>query len=209
MLNNLGLFSNIAIELVETLNSTLGIWYLIILNAFGVIAIICKICEYQVKSRGQMFMLSTIANVCWVLYFALYGNFASALTCTINVAKLLIFMQKGRQRWADSIWWLILFLVCQVFVTVFTVSSWVDVFCVTAGFLGIFAYFFKSARTYRILSFLHMSVWVANSIFNFYLIALLSDSFSTVSCGIAIYRFDIKKPSKKNQKLLKAKEKVV
>ena len=187
-------------EFIKILNNTLGIWYLIILNAFGVIAIICKIFEYQVKSRGNMFALSTIANVCWVLYFLLYGNFASALTCVINVIKLLIFMQRGRRAWADSIWWLILFIVLQVFVTIFTVSSWVDVFCTTAGFLGIFAYFFKSAKTYRILSFLHMSIWVVNSIANFYLIALLSDSFSTASCALAIYRFDIKKHSKKAQK---------
>ena len=86
----------------------------------------------------------------------------------------------------------------QVLVTVFTVSSWVDIFCTTAGFLGIFAYFFQSAKTYRFLSFLHMSIWVANSIANFYIVALLSDSFSTVSCAVAIYRFDIRKTGKKH-----------
>ncbi|MBR2499075.1 MAG: YgjV family protein [Clostridia bacterium] len=183
------LFSGL--ELINVLSNALGVWYLVIINTFGVGAIICKILEYQVKSRNSMFMLTTIANVCWVLYFVLYGNFASSLTCLINVIKMLIFMQRGKRKWAESTWWLILFLVLQILVTIFIVSTWVDVFCIIAGFLGVFAYFFKDAKVYRLLSFFHMAFWVANSIANAYLIALLSDAFSTVSCGIAIFRYDI------------------
>lgn len=195
-MHNLLTIADFSDNMIKTLNDTLGIWYIIILNAFGVFAIVCKILEYQVKSRDKCFILSTVANACWVMYFFLFGNFASALTCVINVVKLLVFMQRGKRSWADSWVWLALFLVAQIIVTVFTVSSWVDVFCITAGFLGIFAYFVSDRKQYRLLSFVHMAVWVANSIANFYLIALLSDSFSTVSCGLAIYRFDIKKQAK-------------
>ena len=105
MINNL-LFSGT--QLVAFLTGTLGqTWYLVILNAFGVIAIACKIFEYQVAKRDNMFVLATFANVCWVLYFAFYGNLASALTCVINVIKMLIFVQRGKYAWADSIIWLI------------------------------------------------------------------------------------------------------
>ena len=166
-------------------------------NVFGVIAIVCKIFEYQVKKRGTTFALATIASLCWVLYFIFLGNVASGLTCLIGTLKLPIFMHRGKRKWADSVWWLVLFLVLQAFITIFTISSWVDVFCVSAGFLGVLAYFFKDAKKYRFFSFLTMSLWVANSIANFYLIALLSDSFSTVSCGVAIVRYDIMKDNKK------------
>ena len=101
-------------------------------------------------------------------------------------------MQRGKHAWADSILWLILFLVLQTGVAIFTTKNWFDVFAITAGYLGIFSYFVLNQKKYRLLSFFHMSLWVVNSIFNFYLIALLSDSFSTVSCGVAIYRYDIK-----------------
>jgi hypothetical protein len=198
-MNNLLSISNFALNYVNTLTNALGVWYLIIINAIGVLAIICKILEYQVKNRSVMFIFSTFANVCWVLYFALYGNIASTFTCVINVIKLLIFAQRGKHRWAESVWWLILFLVLQTVVTIFTVSSWVDVFCITAGYLGVLAYFFKDAKKYRLLSFFHMAIWVANSIANFYLIALLSDSFSTISCAIAICRFDLFNKKKKKE----------
>lgn len=186
-------------NIFNALNNSLGVWHLIIINTIGVIAIICKITEYQVKKRSTMFVFSTFANVCWVLYFFLYGNIASMLTCVINVIKLFIFSQRGKHAWAESVWWLILFLVAQVFIAIFTVSSWVDVFCITAGFFGVLAYFFKDGKKYRLFSFIHMAVWVANSIANFYLIALLSDSFSTISCAVAIFRFDIKNRKKNNQ----------
>ena len=208
-MNNL-LFSIAAFSenMVKTLSNSLGVWYLIILNGFGVIAILCKIFEYQVVKRDTMFVFSTIANVCWVLYFAMYGNFASTLTCTINVIKLLIFMQRGKHKWAESVWWLIGFLVLQVLVTVFTVRAWYDVFSVTAGFLGILAYFVVNQKKYRALSFVHMAVWVANSIVNFYPIALISDSVSTVSCGIAIWRYDLSKKSRLDKKTEENKEEI-
>ena len=181
-------------------------------NAFGICAIIFKIIEYQVKKRGTMFTIATIANVCWVLYFAFLGNVASTLTCFINVIKLLIFMQRDKHKWAESVWWLILFLVLQVLVSIYTIfsptSSWMDVFCITAGFFGVLAYFFKDAKKYRFLSFIHMSLWVANSIANFYPIALLSDAFSTVSCGVAIVRYDLLK-GKNNKKVVETQEQSV
>ena len=184
-------------SMVKMLNNTLGIWYLIILNAFGVIAIICKIFEYQVKSRNKMFLLVSVANACWVIYFALYGNFASALTCLLNTIRLLVFMQRGKHKWADGSWWLIFFLALQTVVAVFTTKSVFDAFAIAGGYVGIFAYFVTNQKMYRFISFFHMSLWVVNSAINFYLIALLSDLFSTISCGVAIYRYDLSKNARK------------
>ena len=193
-MNNLLLtITELANRLTSALSGSLGVWYLVILNAFGVVAIICKICEYQVKKRNVMFTFVTIACVCWVLYFVLYGNLISGLTCFISVIRMLIFMQRGKHAWADSILWLVFFLVLQVLVTVFTVKSWLDIFTILAGFLGIFAYFVTNATHYRILSFFHMALWVVNSAVYFYPIALISDSFSTISCGVAICRYDLVK----------------
>ena len=189
--------STLGENMVKSLDASLGIWYLIILNAFGVIAIVCKIFEYQVKSRNTMFVFVTIASICWVMYFVFYGNFASALTCLLSVVKMVIFMWRGRKKWADSSVWLYLFLAVQTIIAIFTTSGITDIFAITAGYLGIFAYFFVNQRTYRMLSFFHMALWVTNSVINFYLIALLSDSFSTVSCAVAIYRYDLSKNARK------------
>ena len=188
-------------NLVEILSNTLGIWYLIILNAFGVIAIGCKICEYQAKSRTKILTFATIASICWVLYFAFYGSFASTLTCFLSVIRMFIFMQRGKHAWADSIIWLIVFLVLQIVVAVFTVSSILDVFSVVAGIFGVLAYFVINPTMFRALSFIHMTLWVVNSIINFFPIALISNSASTVSCAVAIYRYDLSKKARSLKRL--------
>ena len=185
------------IQTTQKWNLALGIWYLIILNAFGVIAIFCKICEYQSKRRSAMFTVAIIANICWVLYFALYGDAVSSLTCLLNTVRLCIFSYRDKYKWAESIIWLYLFIAVQAVISVFTYHTWIDVFPIIAGFLAIFAYFIKDAKVYRILSFIYMLLWVLNGVFKFYPIALISDSISVISCAIAIYRFDIRNKAKK------------
>jgi hypothetical protein len=191
-MNNLLFSMAIASEkLLAFLTTSLGSWYLIILNAFGVLAIACKIFEYQVKKRDTMFVLVITASLLWVAYFIFYGDFSSALTCLIGAIRLLIFMQRGKHKWADSIWWLVFFLALQTVVSIFTYKIWQDVFSITAGYVGILAYFMIDPKKYRALSFLHMALWVANSALKFYPIALISDSVSVISVTVAIIRFSI------------------
>lgn len=188
-------------SLLKILTSSLGGWYLIVLNAFGVLAIGCKIFEYQVKKRDLMFAFVITANFLWVAYFIFYGDFSSALTCLIGAIRLIIFMQRGKHKWADSIWWLVFFLALQTVVSIFTYKIWQDLFSITAGFVGIVTYFVMDAKKYRAMSLLHMSLWVVNGALKFYPIALISDSISVISIIVAMVRFAI---AEKNDKKVNA-----
>ncbi len=167
--------------------------YVIILNGFGVLAICCKVSEYQAKKRSLMFVFATIANFLWVLYFVFYGDWASALTCLISSVRLLVFMQRGKYKWADGYFWLVFFMFVQAVVSVFTFTGWQDVAALVAGFVGIVTYYVKNEKLYRILSVVFMSLWICNGLIKFYPIALISDSFSVISATVAIFRFDILK----------------
>jgi hypothetical protein len=188
-------------DFAKDLSDSLGIWYLIILNAFGVVAIVCKVIEYQAKKRRTMFIMVTIACIAWTFYFALYGNLISTISMIVGIARLLVFMQRDTKKWAKSMFWLYFFLVLQVALMVYSILigfSWLDIFAIVAGYIGIFAYFVTNAKVYRLISFVYMSLWVVNSCVYFYPVALISDSFSTISGGIAIYRFDIRKKVREN-----------
>ena len=147
-----------------------------------------------------MFMLVTIASACWVMYFLLYGNLISSLTCLLGVIRLLIFSKRDTCAWARSIFWLYFFLALQVGIVVYSALnsfSFLDIFAILAGFAGIFAYFVRNEKYYRLISFVHVALWVVNSSIYFYPIALISDSFSTISCAVAICRYDLFKKRKK------------
>lgn len=176
---------------VNILNENLGIWYLIILNAFGVVAMIFKVIEYQQKSRKTILVIATICGCCWLLYFALQGDFVSAIVDVVGVSQYLIFMQRGKKKWADSYFWLVGFLTFQIVFGVVTFKVWQDAFALCAGIFGTIAYFVMSRKTYRLLSFICIVSWLLNSITKFYFIALLNDAFATISLAIAILRYDI------------------
>ncbi len=209
-MNNLLLFSmaEFSETMVAWLNANFGIWYLIILNAFGVLAIILKITEYQVRKHSTMMLIATIANISWVLFFALNGNFTAALTCVLIVARMFVYIQRDTHKWARSVWWVVLFVVLQTVVAVTTFKNWQDIFSITAGYIGIFAYLTRNQTLYRILSFIYMSLWLSNSICYFivspstYLVGLASDAFSTISVAVGIWRYDLCKKAREEKKAL-------
>lgn len=213
-MNNLMLFSmaEFSEKMVNALDANLGIWYLIILNAFGVLAIILKVIEYQIKKRSLMMVIATIANFSWVLYFILAGNFTAGITCTLIVIRMLIYMQRGKKKWADSNLWVVLFVVLQAVASILTFKNWQDIFSTIAGFVGIFAYLTTNQSRYRLLSFIYMALWLSNSISYFvampmkYIVALGSDSFSTASVMVGIYRYDLSKKARAEKKALKEQQ---
>jgi len=195
------MFNLLLTGIVESLNGFFGpTLYLILLNGFGVLAIGCKVCEYQARKRVIMQILASVANLLWVLYFAFYGDMASALTCFIASVRIVIFMQSDKHKWANAKAWLIVFLILQTVVAIFTYSSWISLIPITAGYFGIFAYYVKSAKTYRALSFFYIICWVLNSALNFYIVSLISDSMSCISICVAIYRFGMEERRLKQKK---------
>ena len=201
MYNLLFSFVEISNKLVSILDNSLGIWYLIILNAFGVIAILCKVCEYQFRGRNTIFLFAMFALILWVLYFVFQGDFVSAIANIISFTSVFIFSKREKCKWARSVWWLILFVAIQCLLSAFAFKSWKDLFAFAAGVVGVFAYFCIDLKKYRFLSFFYAVAWLGNSLFKMYPVALCCDVFSTISVTLAIIRYDIKGIPEENKNL--------
>lgn len=193
-MNNLLLSaSETSAKFVSALTGFLGNWYVIIFNAFGVIAIIGKMLEYQSKKRNVAFIIAMCAQVSWLAYFLFSGDFVSVISCIMSFLSVLIFSQRKNHAWAKSVWWLVGFLVLQTVLCVFTFKNWKDIFVIGAGFSGVFAYYCVDMRKYRTISFFFASFWLLNSIMKLYVLALISDAISVISVSIGKYRYDIRK----------------
>lgn len=185
--------------MVQSLDNSLGIWYYIILNAFGIIAILFKVSEFQLKNRKQILLFATFACFSWVLYFGLQGGFTSALSCLIMAIMTIVFSQREKHKWANSIFWLILFIALQLGMFFLTARYWFDVLPAIAGVISAVAYYVLDENKYRVLIFFYVILWVINSFINLYVISMISDSLSTISSSIAIIRYNIlKKGNTKN-----------
>ncbi|MBE7083936.1 MAG: YgjV family protein [Clostridiales bacterium] len=194
---NLLTLTDISQSIVSTLSSSLGIWYAILYNFIGVIAIGVKITETQMKKRSKIVFFACICSALWITYFILNGNFTNALVNSVGMCQLLVFSQRGKRKWADSYFWLGFFITVQLVASIFTWSSWLSIFSITAGFISTVAYFVMDEKLYRYLFAILISLWVINGIVYFYWIALIHDVFALISIIIAIIRYNILGKKKK------------
>ena len=178
-----------------------GLGYAILINLFGVIAICLKITETQNKKRNAIVLLCVLGNLCWITYFVLNGNFTSAALNFVGCIQGLVFLQRGKHKWAYSKFWLFFFICLQLFAGIITWNSWFSIFAIIGGPIGTIAYFVMNEKIYRYLFACSISLWIINGIVYFYWIALIHDVFALISVLIAIVRYNILGRDKKENKV--------
>ncbi len=194
-MNNL-LFSFAALgkTINEGLINSLGIvWFNVLINFIGCVAILVKVVETQNKKRTRIVIFAVVNYFLWITYFILNGNFTAAVVNGISFIQLLIFLQRGKYKWADSVFWLVFFVLAQVVAGYFTWDGPYSLFSIVAGILSTVAYFVMDEKIYRYFFLALITLWIFNGIVYGYIIALIHDIFAFVSILIAIIRYNFKK----------------
>lgn len=184
--------------------SKLGIWYHVIYNLIGAIGLVVKIIGLQLRRRTLRIVFNAIQCLCWSTYFILCGNATAGITAPIGILQCVIFYQRGKHKWADSLFWVFFFVAIQIGLAVWNMSdgiSIMDIFPIIAGPFGLISYFVINGKTFRILIFITSICWLLNSMVGTFFatgasntwMAFACDVLSVSSCIIAILRFDILK----------------
>lgn len=191
MTNNLFLTPFMGLDnFVGNIHTLLGdFWFLILYNAFGLIAVALRVTEFQLKSRAKRYVVSIGSYIAWIFYFFLQNGYTTALVSFVCAVQCLIFLQREKHKWAKSIVWLILFLAIHLTISFMALDSWRAIFSISAGVFATIGYFVISEKYYRIIMICSLSSWVLSSAFNLYIVALCSDCTSTVSAIIGLIRY--------------------
>ena len=190
MLNLLSI-NNMFDGFVNFLDSNLGIWYIVLINIFGVLAIVTKLTEYQFKKRIVRSIICFTAGLWWLFYFVLQGETVSSLANLVSMLQVLVFMQREKHEWAKSKIWLFVFLSLNLVICILGFKVWHDIFPPLAGIFGAIAYFVIDEKTYRYFALFNVVFWLSNSIAKMPMtvLALICDSTCTVSALIGLKRF--------------------
>ena len=180
-------------NIVKYFRETMGIWYFMLFNAIGSIGIVLQILVFQMKTRRKIIFVNIASNISWLCYFWLQADFVSGLANIIGIMSNIIFMMRGKYRWADSKLWLILFLVVGGAFALVTFKTWKDIFAILASILSITAFFMLKERNIRILSLFTYLMFVCNSVSKGYAVALIADITALMSVVIALIRFKKKR----------------
>ncbi len=175
-------------EMSLYLRNNLGIWYFALYNFFGLISVVVKMIEYQLKSRNITIIFSCIALLSWVFYFGLQGDAASAFATLINAISCLIFLQRDKYKWARSPFWLFFFIGISLYNLFISFQAWHDLFCIFTSVFGVLAYYVRSVKAYRYIALCSESCWLLNSLFKMHIVCLVCDVLGFASVLFAILR---------------------
>ncbi len=179
--------------------SELGIWYLVLVNVFGILAIVFKVFESQLKKRSLIVLFAIASTFSWIIYYLLNGNIATALIVFVSIMKYFVFMQREKYEWANSPIWLILFIAIQVILLIFSVGEdWTTLFSAGAGVLNTFAYYVLDVKKYKYILLASQICWVFNGVFNGYVVAYVADIIICIAIIVGILRYTIEEKKEKN-----------
>ena len=180
--------NNLSKSIVDSL-SVLGVYYSVLTTAVGVISIVVLFLSYQMKTRGKILTTYIGAATGWMLYFILQGDLTSAILNVIGIIRSVIFMQREKHAWAKSIFWLFFFIAVMVTCVALTFTDWKDLFPLIGTILGTISFFVLSETLLRLLNVGTYCMWMCNSIFKGFVVAMVSDGFALLSCIISLIRY--------------------
>ena len=198
------LFSTVALSeaVVDGLISALGnTWYLLLFNFFGIVAICVKVCEYQLKTRDRIIIFATLGSCCWFTYFVLRGDFTSAISNFSLIVQGIIFYQRDKHKWANSIVWLFVFIIAQGVFGVITFKTAFDVFPIFGGTLCTIAYFVLNEKKYRLIVLFATLLWFLNSVTKGYELAMINDTCCLISVIVGIIRYNLIEKKQRQNKI--------
>lgn len=163
---------------------------------FGISALVSAFISFQAKTRRMIIKMSLVAVVFWVLYFFAEGAYVSGIMCFVAILRLALNYIGIDYKWAGHPAWLYVFLGLVFLFGIATYAQPKDLIPITASLLMTLSTFLKKERSIRIVSFMGISVWIANGLLGGLWFALTSDVCSVISIVIAIIRYDLLKKEK-------------
>ena len=176
-------------NLVGALDSALGRGYPFLYNGIGVISIVLQFLIFQMKNRKGIITVSILSNIGWLSYFALQGDFISGGANIIGIMSNVVYLYRGKYRWADSKWWLVFFLIFAGAYSVLTFKVWNDIFPTLACLSSTVAFFMIKEKNIRMISLFTYCMFMCNSISKLYVVALIADITALISVVISLIRY--------------------
>ncbi|MBQ9132293.1 MAG: YgjV family protein [Clostridia bacterium] len=174
---------------VEEFAASLGIWYHILVYGVGVIAMALSVIAVQFRHRVTIILCNFGGQSCWVAYFLLQGDAASAIVCGLSAVMLALFSRKSQWKWAAGPVSMGVFIALLSGFSLLTFKGWVDIFPLLAGIFAVIANSRSSEKRLRQFTLVWCVCWLLNSTFKWYPVAFINDLFCTISTVVSLVRY--------------------
>lgn len=131
-----------------------------IAQGIGILALLLVIYSYQGKNRTSILDRQMWSSVIFVAHFALLSAWTGVAMNIIIVIRNWIFAQKGKRVWAESVWWVVMFIGLSVGVLFFTWEGPVSLLPMLAVIVGIYARWQEKPSQIRFLGLVGVLLWL-------------------------------------------------
>ncbi len=174
---------------IDGLVTTLGVGYYLLVYGIGIVAMTLSVISFQFKKRVSIILSNFFGQMSWIAYFLLQGDVTSAIACLLSAIMLAVFSKSDQWKWATHPITIVVFIVLISGFSLLSFQGWTDVFPLLAGVFAVIANSRKSERSLRIFSFFWSFLWLMNSAFKVYPVALANDTLCTISTVVAMIRY--------------------
>lgn len=119
---------------------------------FGTGALLSLFLIYQQKERKKLLLCKLSADLCWVVHYLCLSAFGGAIPNFVGIFRELIFVKREDKRWANSILWPIFFIVLNLTLGVFTLSSPINLLPITVSVFVTVSLWLKNPVITKIIS---------------------------------------------------------
>ncbi len=152
----------------------------------GVLIILWSFFIYIQKEHDRILVCKLVSDVLSVLQLILCGAYSGAGVNVVMCAREIVFLNRGKHRWADSRWWLYLFIAFIMvvpFVTggqkPFSPMWFINALPAFGSGIAVIGLYSKNAHVTRLLSLAGISLWLIY-------VTVLQNWIQIVSNGVSI-----------------------
>ena len=118
----------------------------ILIQILGFIGAAVSMFSFQSKKRSGILLLQIFSAACFGLHFTLLGAVSGAALNFLALARAMVFYFRGSKKWASSIVWLPVFILCSVGAVALTWEGPISLLPMTGMILTTFAQYSSSAK---------------------------------------------------------------
>lgn len=161
----------------------------ILIQLIGFAAMLLVIISYQAKKRTIILLIQILSSTLWAIQFLLLGGITGAALNILAIIRALIYMQKDKYAWTNSLWLPIGSSIVFVTVGIITYESLISILPMIAMVIASFALFVRDERKIRLMSLGISPPWLIYDAFSGSVAGVISEVFTICSIIIALIRY--------------------
>lgn len=168
-------------------------------QGLGLVAMASLLIGYQQTKREKLLACKLTADVFWTAHYLVLGGYAGAIPNFIGISRELIFINRDRKKWANRIFWPILFILIGWIMAALSFKSAWDILPILASSAVTLSLWFRNPTLTKIIT---IPVCASFLIYNITIgsyVGILNESLSIISLLISLIREGAKERKMKKQ----------